>query len=445
MPTVIETKGPLLSDEARLDPARTALVLIDIQNEFCDPEGAFGRLGNDVSMMPRMAERTRMLVDAARGRGILTLFIRATYDSEVLGGPLAETYHRRGFLDGQCEEGSWAADWYGGLAPDPDRPNEITVTKHRFSAFWGTEIDLILRSNRIRTVVFTGVVTSGCVESTLRDAFFRDYQVVAVRDAVAEASWDRHEASLRKIDQAFGIVREAAEVVAIWEQSNRKGVDISIEGKLSRMLTTLPDRIDPGHTALVLIDLQRDFCDPDGVMGRLGEDLSAIAGAVTQAARLLEAARSTRMPVIHVRAEYGAADASEVSLFASRAASGTFCCRPETTGCDFMPEVAPRPGEWIVVKHRFSAFVDTRLDLLLRSNGVRTIIVCGVATQCCVESTVRDASLRDYYVVVGKEATAARGRMRHLHEASLEVMSLFFADCRPVDEIITAMSAVQAG
>ena len=161
--------------------------------------------------------------------------------------------------------------------------------------------------------------------------------------------------------------------------------------------------------------------------------------AAAQSARLLTAARSLAMPVIHIKAEYGDADSSEVSLFASHAVSGTLCCRPGTSGSDFLPEVAPRPGEWIVVKHRFSGFVDTRLDLLLRSNGIRTIIVAGVATQCCVEATVRDASMRDYYVVVGREAVAARGRMMHLHLASLETMGLYFADCRPVAEILAAL------
>jgi nicotinamidase-related amidase len=441
--TVVESRGRLLSDEERMDPSHTALVLIDIQNDFCHPDGAFGKLGHDLSMMPPMAERTRVLLDAARRRGLLTLFVRATYDTEVLGAPLAETYNRRGFTESQCLEGTWDAGWYAGLAPDPARPQELTVTKHRFSAFWGTEIDLYLRSNGVKTVVFTGVVTSGCVESTLRDAFFRDYYVVAVRDAVAEASVDRHEASLRKIDQAFGAVRLADEVASIWDRSNAPGIDISIEGKLKRALTTLPERVDPHHAALVLVDLQRDFCAPDGVMGRQGEDLSDITGAVAQAARLLQAARAAGMAVIHVKAEYAAADASDVSLFTSKSVSGTFCCRPDTTGSDFMPEVAPLPGEWVVVKHRFSGFVDTRLDLLLRSNGIRSIVVGGVATQCCVESTVRDASLRDYYVVVAREATAARGRMRHLHEASLEVMSLFFADCRGIDEVIAAMPAVR--
>src|SRR5690606_21309431 len=130
----------------------------------------------------------------------LILFVRATYDGEVLSGPLAETYHRRSFLESQCAEGSFGADWYGGLAPDPAAPNEVVVTKHRFSVFWGTDADLYLRANGIRTLVFAGVVTSGCVESSLRDAFFRDYYVVAASDCVTEASPERHGAALHKIE-----------------------------------------------------------------------------------------------------------------------------------------------------------------------------------------------------------------------------------------------------
>ena len=102
----ITEKGRLLTDEERLDPAHTALVLIDIQNDFCHPDALFGKLGNDLSMMPAMAERTRVLLQAARRKGMLILFVRATYDDEVLSAPLAETYHRRGFVDSQCLEGS---------------------------------------------------------------------------------------------------------------------------------------------------------------------------------------------------------------------------------------------------------------------------------------------------------------------------------------------------
>ena len=437
----ITEKGRLLSDEERLDPARTALVLIDIQNDFCHPDGVFGRLGHDLSMMPPMAQNTRLLLDAARRRGMLVLFVRATFDGEVLSGPLAETYHRRGFVNSQCPEGSFGADWYGGLAPDPGAPNEIVVTKHRFSVFWGTDFELYLRANGIRSLVFTGVVTSGCVESSLRDAFFRDYYVVAARDCVAEASPARHGAALHKIEQAFGAVRDAAEIAAVWNRSNAAPPKFSAAAKRDRALQDLPARLDPAHCALVLIGLQTDLCSPDGEMGRRGEDLAAIRVAVKAAARLLAAARAAGMQVIHVRAEYGDADASEVSLFASHAASGATCCRPGTPGAGFISETAPCPGEWIVTQHRFSAFVDTRLELLLRSNGIRSLLVSGVATQCGVESTVRDASMRDYYVVVASDAVAAPGRLLHLHAASLETLSLYFADCRPLAEIMTALPA----
>jgi len=435
----ITGKGRLLSDEERLDPAHTALVLIDIQNDFCDPRGCFGLLGNDLSMMPAMAQHTRTLLEAARRRGMLVLFVRATYDDEVLSGPLAETYHRRGFLESQCPEGSYGAGWWGGLAPDPAAPNEIAITKHRFSAFWGSDFDLYLRANGIRSLVFAGVVTSGCVESTLRDAFFRDYYVAIARDCVAEASAARHEAALNKIAQAFGMVSDAATIAGLWERATDAGPRFTLEDKRSRILRDLPTRLDPSHCALVLIDLQRDFCGADGAMGRAGEGLASISAALAQAARLLAAARAAGTPVIHVRAEYGEADASAAGLLASESVGGTACCRPGTPGADFMPEVAPRPGEWIVTKHRFSAFVDTRLELLLRSNGIRSLLVAGVATQCCVESTVRDASLRDYYVVVVREAVAARARMLHLHAASLETMGLYFADCRPIDEVLAAL------
>jgi nicotinamidase-related amidase len=441
--SVVAKKGRILSREERIDPATTALVLIDLQNEFCHAEGAFARLGHDVSAMPTVAENTHRLVKAAREKNMTILFVRAAYDGEVLSGPLAETYNRRQFTNSQCLEGSWDADWYAGLSPREGDANEIAIVKHRFSAFWGTDIDLFLRSNGIRSLVFTGVVTSGCVESTLRDAFFRDYYVVCAEDCVAEASAERHNASLTKMRQAFGEVLMADEIAAIW--SKAKPADgISMEAKEQRVLWDLKKRIDPAHAALVLIDLQNDFCHPDGVMGRAGEDLASMRAAVNGSVALLKWARDAGMRVIHVRAEYSEQDASDVSLFASRNASGTACCRPGTWGAAMVDELKPGEGEWSVVKHRFSAFVDTRLDLLLRANGIRTIVVGGVATQCCVESTVRDASLRDYYVVVVKDAVGARGRMKHLHDASLETMSLYFAECLSLDELREARANARA-
>jgi nicotinamidase-related amidase len=95
----------------------------------------------------------------------------------------------------------------------------------------------------------------------------------------------------------------------------------------------------------------------------------------------------------------------------------------------------------VVVKHRLSAFVDTGLDLLLRSNGIRALVVVGTATQACIESTVRDARFRDYVVVVPEDAVGARGRMRHMHEASLEVMRAYFAEVVPAARVLARWRA----
>jgi nicotinamidase-related amidase len=423
----VTRKGRILEFSERVDPRATALVVVDVQNDFCHPAGVFGRLGHDLTMMPVMAKHLRELVDAARRREMLIIWVRATYDDVVTSAVLAETYNRRDFHASQCLAGSWGADWYGDVAPR-EAPNEVVVTKHRFSAFWDTPIDLYLRSNRIRNVVITGVVTSGCVESTLRDAFFNDYYTVVASDCVAEASQERHDYALRKMAQAFAVVTPAADIIKVWDAARENARSWDAEVKRSTILRDLDQRIDPEHTALVLVDLQNDFCDAAGSMGKLGEGLEAIRAILPNVSSLLAQARTAGVMVVHIKAEYGGANQSDVSLFAGAGVAATACCVPGSWGAGIIPEVAPLPGEPIEVKNRFSGFVDTGLEKLLRCNNIRTLVICGVATQCCVESTVRDAALRDFYVVVPRDGVAARARMRHLHEASLETMGLFFAD-----------------
>lgn len=436
---IVERKGRLLDFGERVDPAKTALIVIDVQNDFCDPEGAFGRLGHDVSMMPAMAGKLRDLVADARALAVLTIFVRATYDEVVLSSPLAENYHRRGFTESMCLEGTWGADWYGDARPS-GAPNEVVLTKHRYSPFWGTAIDLYLRSNGIETVIVTGVVTSGCVDSTARDAFFNDYFVVLASDCVAEASLERHEASLRKLGQSFGVVVPSADIRSAWAGRPRPSQPWELAQKDARTLRDLDALVDPRHTALVLIDVQNDFCNPSGVMGRKGEDLGFIESALPAMGDLLVAARRAGTTVIHVRAEYGPLSDSEVMRAKSADAGGDGCCVPSTWGSAFVDGFEPALGEPIVVKHRFSAFIDTRLDSLLRSNGIRTVVMVGVATHCCVESTARDASMRDYYVVIPEDCVAVRGRMRHLHEASLETMGMYFATVTPSKTVIDVWS-----
>jgi nicotinamidase-related amidase len=385
-----------------------------------------------------MVESVRAIRDEAHRLDIFTIFVRATYDEEVLSGTLAETFVRRGFPNSQCLEGSWGADWYGSIEPS-DGPGEVVVTKHRFSAFWGTDFDLYLRSNGIRTVIITGVVTSGCVDATVRDAFFLDYRVVVPADCVADPVPGRQESFLDKIGETFGTVVPSGDILAAWA-----GTDPAAprgwrpEVKQGHLLAELGARVDPKHTALILVDLQNDFCDPKGAMGARGEDLSVAQAILPTVSRLLGGARKAGLMVVHVKAEYGLDSASDVSLHSGNGVGATECCRPGSWGAEFVDEARPLDGEQVVVKHRFSPFPDTRLELLLRANCIRTVVVMGVATHCCVEATVRDACHKDFYVVVAKDCCATRGRMRHLHEASLETMGLYFAAVVLSDEILDA-------
>jgi ureidoacrylate peracid hydrolase len=115
-----------------------------------------------------------------------------------------------------CAPGSWNFEFYGEVQPLATEP---IVTKHRFSAFYNTDLDTILRSNGIRTIVATGVATNVCVETSVRDAFVRDYHVVILEDATATYSPEEAAASLATIDRYFGEVAASEQVIKIWEQS----------------------------------------------------------------------------------------------------------------------------------------------------------------------------------------------------------------------------------
>jgi nicotinamidase-related amidase len=421
----------------RVDPAATALLVIDVQNNFCHPQGYHGRAGADLSMMPAMAERVAALVAAARRAGTFIIWVRATYDLVHQGAALAEQLSKGGRDPVRCAEGSWEAAWLEPLAPNPEAANEVVVTKHRYSAFWDTEIDLYLRSNGIGSVVLAGVVTSGCVDSTARDAFFRNYRVVLAEDACADNARSRHEASLGKLSMTVGMACRADEVIAAWDAAPPGRRGWHAEAKQALALTSLDAMVDPRHAALVVIDMQNDFCHPDGLMARRGEDVSHNATIVPVIASLLAAARQAGAMVVHAHGQYGLASGSPASLFGADGPRVAMdICLPGSWGAQSLDELAPAAGEPVVVKHRLSAFIDTGLDQLLRANGLRSLVVVGTATQACVESTVRDARFHDYHVVVAEDAVGARGRHRAMHEASLEVMRTYFAEVVPAARIL---------
>ncbi len=219
---MIEIEGKQVFTELSelVDPAHSALVVVDMQRDFCHPGGAFDRLGVDISMYPPVIPRIASLLQGARAAGVQVIYIQMT----VLPGRKSESpaqirFNLRMHLAeaggealGYTADGSVGQEILPELAPVD---GDLVVKKYRSSAFWGTNLDLLLRSNGIKSLIVAGCTTEGCVESTARDALFNDYYVVVVEDCVASDDRAQHEASLLLMRHRFDIAT-AEEVLRVW-------------------------------------------------------------------------------------------------------------------------------------------------------------------------------------------------------------------------------------
>lgn len=202
----------LLTLEDKVDPRRAGLIVVDVQNDFCAPDGYFAKTGNDVSMVEAMIPRLEALIEGARAGGVPVVFVQAIYDEHFLSGPWKERNIRRNLDVPRCVTGSWGADFYRVKPAGSD----LVVRKHRYSAFIDTELDMILRVRGIETLIMTGVATNVCVESTARDGFMKDYYIVFTADATATTSRALQEGTLQNIRDNFGVVVSSEEILKIW-------------------------------------------------------------------------------------------------------------------------------------------------------------------------------------------------------------------------------------
>lgn len=148
--------------------------------------------------------------------------------------------------------------------------------------------------------------------------------------------------------------------------------------------------------AVVVVDVQNDYCDPDGVQGRVGRQVRDIDGTVDRTAALLARARAAGVPVIFVTTVSG--PETDTPQWVSRySPERPQCCRKGSWGAELY-RLRPEPGDEIVEKSRHSAFTNTPLHELLQRLERGTLLFCGVATDICVESSLRAAICLDYAV-----------------------------------------------
>lgn len=203
----------------QVDPRHTAMILVDIQNDYCSPGGSGDRRSHQADRFQKIIPANKALLEEARRAGVLPVFIQMGLEPYGLynaGADLLMRAKKHG-LEAVAIKGTWGHEVVSELEPLPD---EIRVTKHRSSAFQGTDLDLVLRSNDIRTVVITGVVTNGCVSATFIDAVMNDYYTFVVRDCVASSQQDQHEAALLLMEsklQENGVCR-SEQIIGTWER-----------------------------------------------------------------------------------------------------------------------------------------------------------------------------------------------------------------------------------
>ena len=210
-----------------IDPRETAVIVVDMQNDFGTDGGLLASKGLPIEAARATIEPTARVLDAARAAGMTVVYLKMEFKRDLsnLGGSGAPNREKHlGFGIGVGDfliEGTWNTDIVAELAPEP---GDVLISKHRYSGFFETDLDDVLREREIKNLVFVGWTTSVCVESTLRDAFFRDYRCLVLSDCTAEVVGSHlvrtnHEASLLVIEVLFGWVSNSERLVQALEAS----------------------------------------------------------------------------------------------------------------------------------------------------------------------------------------------------------------------------------
>ena len=222
-----------------LNVETSAVLVVDMQNDFGADGGMFARAGIDISMIRRAVGPTASVLATARRHGMPIVYLKMAFRPDLSdAGPADSPNHMRHLQLGvgtrvSAPDGAesrilirdtWNTDILPELAPVA---GDVVIYKHRFSGFFETELDTALKSRGIRQLIVTGCTTSVCVEATIRDAMFRDYSCVLLSDCTGEPigygmSRSNHDASLLTVEVLFGWVSSSDRFIGALEASNAR-------------------------------------------------------------------------------------------------------------------------------------------------------------------------------------------------------------------------------
>lgn len=212
---------PARPEAIRLDPATTAVIVVDMQNAYASKGGYVDEAGFDVGPAAATIGHIAEVLGTARAAGMTVVFLQNGWDADYVeaGTPLSPNYHksnalktmrRRPELSGKfLARGGWDYELVDALSP---KEGDLRIHKPRYSAFFNSQLDSVLRARGIRTLVFTGIATNVCVESTLRDGFHLEYFGVLLEDATHHLGPDFiKDATVYNVEKFFGWVSTVAD------------------------------------------------------------------------------------------------------------------------------------------------------------------------------------------------------------------------------------------
>jgi len=213
------------------------------------------------------------------------------------------------------------------------------------------------------------------------------------------------------------------------------------------VLDNLAEWADPSRAAVVVVDMQNDFCHSDGAGANKGRDYTSGRSILPALAGLLAGARKVGVPIFYCvntqRDDGSLLSAPEIARRIKKSGGDPLLWTIEGSwGHQVVDELKPQPKDFIVRKHRPSAFYQTNLEMLLRLHDRQTVIVTGVGTRGCVESTARDAQLRDFYVLVPADTTASQ--RPEWYQASMLLAASLYHFTGPVEDILNVWKTADA-
>ena len=217
---------PVLWDaEDQLDPSGSALLVIDLQNDFISPDGLLARKGLDVGPLRDIIPPVNRLVAVAREVDVLVIWVRVVHmlgDSASNYLALYMKSGRNGDWDESgllAREGSWGAEWDPALVAR--LPNEVEILKRTYNAFFGTHLDQVLRAHGIRSLVLSGCNTNVCIQTTAAEAFFRGYYVLLAREACTTVDTEYQDVFTANHEKYFGLVPTVDAVERAWRRHRK--------------------------------------------------------------------------------------------------------------------------------------------------------------------------------------------------------------------------------